>query len=80
MRGHYEPDDQAYVDAAEIAHWRTKDPIETAKTRLLERKEITPAEFEAMELRAREIVDRAAKFAAESPFPRPEELLTDVYA
>jgi TPP-dependent pyruvate/acetoin dehydrogenase alpha subunit len=80
MRGHYEPDDQAYVDAAEIAQWRTKDPIETAKTRLLERKELTPAEFEAMELRAREIVDRAAKFAAESPFPRPEELLTDVYA
>jgi TPP-dependent pyruvate/acetoin dehydrogenase alpha subunit len=80
MRGHYEPDDQAYVDAAEIAHWRTRDPIETAKTRLLDRNELTPAEFEAMELHAREVVDRAAKFAAESPFPRPEELLTDVYA
>ena len=47
-----------------------KGPIETAKTRLLERSEIAPAEFEAMELHAREIVDRAAKFAAESPFPR----------
>ena len=33
MRGHYEPDDQAYVDASEIAQWRTKDPIEAAKTK-----------------------------------------------
>ena len=62
MRGHYEPDDQAYVDAAEIAQWRTKDPIETAKTRLLESvARSRPAEFEAMELHAREIVDRAAE-------------------
>ena len=33
-----------------------------------------------MEIHAREIVDGAAKFAAESPFPAREELLTDVYA
>jgi pyruvate dehydrogenase E1 component alpha subunit len=80
MRGHYEPDDQAYVDPEELARWKTKDPIETIKTRLLERNELTPAEFEAMELRARETVDRAAKFAAESAFPGAEEVLTEVYA
>jgi pyruvate dehydrogenase E1 component alpha subunit len=27
LRGHFEPDDQAYVDAAELASWRARDPI-----------------------------------------------------
>ncbi len=80
MRGHFEPDDQAYVDPAELAEWRRKDPIDTLKKRLFERNEVTPAEVEAMQGRAHAAIETAAKFAAESPFPGPEELLTDVYA
>lgn len=32
LRGHYEPDDQSYVDPAELAHWRERDPITLLKT------------------------------------------------
>jgi pyruvate dehydrogenase E1 component alpha subunit len=27
LRGHFEPDDQSYVDAAELERWRQRDPI-----------------------------------------------------
>lgn len=80
QRGHFEPDDQSYVDPAELAEWRRKDPIETMKQRLLERGEITPADFEAVQAHVHAVIDAAARFAAESPFPDPAELLTDVYA
>jgi acetoin:2,6-dichlorophenolindophenol oxidoreductase subunit alpha len=36
LRGHFEPDDQAYVDAQELAHWRRatrSDPARTAACR-----------------------------------------------
>jgi pyruvate dehydrogenase E1 component alpha subunit len=80
MRGHFEPDKQEYVDPAELATWRRKDPIETMKTRLVERGQITLAEIEAMQGRVHVAIEAAAKFASESPFPAAEELLTDVYA
>lgn len=80
QRGHFEPDDQSYVDPTELAQWKAKDPIELSKKRLLERGVVTPADVEAMQVRAQQTVEQAVKFAAESPFPAAEELLTDVYA
>jgi pyruvate dehydrogenase E1 component alpha subunit len=79
-RGHFEPDDQSYVDPVELAEWRKKDPIDAMKKRLVERGEITVADVEAMQGRVNAAIDAAARFAAESPFPSPSELLTDVYA
>ena len=80
QRGHFEPDDQSYVDPVELGEWRKKDPIETMKKRLVDRGEMTPADIEAMQGKVRAIVDAAARFAADSPFPNPSELLTDLYA
>jgi pyruvate dehydrogenase E1 component alpha subunit len=80
LRGHFEPDDQSYVDPQELAHWRAKDPIATLRGRLLERGEIGSADIEDMERRVAAAIDRAVAFASESPFPRPAELMTDVYA
>jgi pyruvate dehydrogenase E1 component alpha subunit len=80
LRGHYEPDDQAYVDAAELAHWTSRDPIRLLEQRLLEEGAASPAELEQIAQRARARIDEAARFAADSPFPAPAALLTDVYA
>lgn len=80
LRGHYEPDDQSYVDPQELATWRTKDPIANTRQRLLDRTEITPADLAGMEERIAATVERAVAFAADSPFPAPAELVTDVYA
>lgn len=80
QRGHYEPDDQSYVDPAELAEWKTKDPILTARRRLIDRQAATDAQFEAIDQRVRARIAQATAFAHESPYPAPEEILTDVYA
>lgn len=79
-RGHVEPDDLAYVDAAELAHWRGRDPIELMKKRLLDSGVLSAADVEHMEARVRETLADALEFASQSPAPALKELTTDVYA
>ncbi|MFA6956690.1 MAG: thiamine pyrophosphate-dependent dehydrogenase E1 component subunit alpha [Thermoanaerobaculia bacterium] len=80
LRGHMEPDDQAYVDKNELASWKTKDPIGAYEAKLLDRGAVTRDELDAMRERATQTVERAAKFAAESPYPSFDQLTADVYA
>jgi acetoin:2,6-dichlorophenolindophenol oxidoreductase subunit alpha len=80
LRGHYEPDDQSYVDAQELAGWREKDPVVMTRARLLQNGTLTTEDIALMEERVTAEVERAAAFAAGSPFPTPSELTTDVYA
>jgi pyruvate dehydrogenase E1 component alpha subunit len=80
MKGHYEPDDQAYVDAAELAAWAARDPIERLKAALLQQGRLQAADAQAMEARARKAVEDALAYAQSSPFPDAAELTTDVYA
>lgn len=80
LRGHMEPDDQAYVDPAELASWKRRDPIAATEARVLEAEALTPRELEAMKARVRERIENAAAFAIGSPYPGIEELTTDVYA
>jgi acetoin:2,6-dichlorophenolindophenol oxidoreductase subunit alpha len=80
LRGHYEPDDQAYVDAQELAHWRTRDPIRTLRERLLEAGLIDAAGLAAMEARVRTRIAAALEFAQASAWPAAETLTDSVYA
>jgi len=80
LRGHMEPDDQAYVDPAELAHWKTRDPIATAEARLQADGSITREELALIRERATQRVEEAAAFALASPYPSLDQLTTDVYA
>jgi pyruvate dehydrogenase E1 component alpha subunit len=80
QRGHFEPDDQAYVDPAELASWKARDPIATYRRRLITEGVLTESEAEAAGRAAAAKVETAAQFAAGSPFPAPEEVATDVWA
>jgi len=80
LRGHFEPDDQAYVDADELATWRIRDPIMAQQQRLLARGEIVEADLSAMQRRVAEKIAHAVEFAVDSPYPALSELTTDVYA
>jgi acetoin:2,6-dichlorophenolindophenol oxidoreductase subunit alpha len=80
VRGHMEPDDQAYVDPAELASWKRRDPIAATEARVLEAEALTPRELEAMKGRVKERVENAVAFAVGSPYPSFDELTTDVYA
>ena len=80
LRGHFEPDDQAYVDRAELAAWQARDPIRTFEQRLLESGQLTRAALDTMHAGVQARIETAAAFAAASPYPAAAELLTDVYA
>ena len=79
-RGHFEGDSQSYRTARELEECKKKDPIPVFRKRLIEMGLLTEKEAEQIHREAVEEMDRAVKFAEESPFPGPEELLTDVYA
>jgi TPP-dependent pyruvate/acetoin dehydrogenase alpha subunit len=80
QRGHFEPDDQSYVDAAELAAWKARDPIALYAGRLRGEGVIAPGELSHMQERVASAVGAALAFAQASPWPAPSELTTDVYA
>jgi pyruvate dehydrogenase E1 component alpha subunit len=80
LRGHFEPDDQAYVDAAELARWQTRDPIERYRARLLAEGVASRAELAHLQQRVDTTIAAALRFAEHSPWPDAGELRTDVYA
>jgi pyruvate dehydrogenase E1 component alpha subunit len=80
LRGHMEPDDQAYVDKNELASWKRRDPIALIESRLLTSGIATQKEIDAIKERAAKRIEDAAAFAIESPYPSFDELTTDVYA
>jgi pyruvate dehydrogenase E1 component alpha subunit len=79
-RGHFEPDDQAYVDADELARWKARDPIALERDRLLDAGVLARGELAQIEQRVAATVQAALDFARQSPWPSPEQLTTDVYA
>jgi acetoin:2,6-dichlorophenolindophenol oxidoreductase subunit alpha len=80
LRGHMEPDDQAYVDKDELASWTRKDPIVALENRLLDRGEIGARELAEMKDRVARSVESATAFAKSSPYPSFDSMTTDVYA
>jgi pyruvate dehydrogenase E1 component alpha subunit len=80
LRGHFEPDDQAYVDPQELAAWRARDPIALQRRRLEQRLALSSSDLDAIDARVRGTIERAVAFADASPFPELSELVTDVYA
>lgn len=80
LRGHFEPDDQAYVDPAELAHWRARDPILNETTRLRAAGMLDDATLAAMQTRVAARIDAAVRFAQASAWPAPDALTRHVYA
>lgn len=80
LRGHFEPDDQAYVDPAELRHWQARDPILLLREWLLGRGLIDEAGLGAMEGRVRARIENATAFAQASAWPAAETLTDHAYA
>ena len=76
LRGHYEPDDQGYVDPEELAAWRLQDPIDRLQTKL----GLSAPEIRALHARASQRIDSAWETAVAAPYPNLAELTADVYA
>jgi pyruvate dehydrogenase E1 component alpha subunit len=78
--GHSMSDPGNYRTREEIAKYQERDPIVLFKNSLTDAKILTEKDFDEIEHEAVEAVERAVRFADESPLPSENELLTDVLA
>ena len=65
--------------ADEVAFWKSRDPIEILGAKLLDAGIFTAAELDALRAHEADLAQAAADFAVASPYPAPEEALTDVF-
>lgn len=79
-RGHFEPDDQGYVDAAEKAAWLARDPIAVYRERLAADGVLSAAQAAALADRVASRIAVAQAFAEASPYPAADALGSGVYA
>jgi pyruvate dehydrogenase E1 component alpha subunit len=80
QRGHFEPDDQAYVDPGELSDWLRRDPIRLYSERLLARGLIDSGGLAALQVRIDAGIAAALAYAQASAWPAPETLTEHVYA
>lgn len=78
--GHSMSDPGKYRTSDEIKKNQERDPIFLFKESLKEAKVFGDDDYAEIENRAKETVEKAVKFAEESPFPDEKELYTDVLA
>ena len=78
--GHSMSDPGKYRTTEEIKKYQERDPIVLFKDSLKEAKVFGDKDFEVIETEAKEVTEKALKFAEESPLPDESELFTDVFA
>jgi TPP-dependent pyruvate/acetoin dehydrogenase alpha subunit len=83
-RGHFEPDDQAYVDRVELSAWLARDPIALCRDRLMSEGALTASQDARLSDKVATRIHAARAFAEASPFPASfsatDDLVRDVYA
>jgi pyruvate dehydrogenase E1 component alpha subunit len=80
LRGHYEGDPAKYRELSELAEWKEKDPIARFTRKLKRKKAVSDKDIAVIESDARRLVEQAAQFALDSPWPAPDELVSQVTA
>jgi len=73
------PDPPAYRSIAEITSWRSRDPIKLFMARLQSSSELTNMDIESIRLEVEDELDSAVMFAEQSPTPKANALLEDIY-
>jgi len=79
FRGHFEGDPCAYRSEEEVMEWKGRDPIPRFEKKLLEMQVLTPAAVSEVRKTMEKSLVEAVRFAEESAFPEPGEILEDVY-
>nr|WP_304940849.1 thiamine pyrophosphate-dependent enzyme [Thermococcus sp. 2319x1] len=81
FRGHFEGDPQIYRSKEEVEWWKkNKDPIVLFEKTVLEKGLLTKEELDTIRERVKREIEESIKFAEESPWPKPEEVLEDVFS
>jgi 2-oxoisovalerate dehydrogenase E1 component len=72
--------DGGYRTVEEVEAWKQRDPILMLKNNLLAGGQVSPDEFDAIEAEIKAIVDDAAEFARNSPYPDPATAADHIYS
>jgi pyruvate dehydrogenase E1 component alpha subunit len=67
FRGHSMSDPGQYRTKEEVEEWKKRDPVSIARRRLVEEVQVPEDELKGLELKVREEIEDASKFAEESP-------------
>ena len=79
FRGHSMSDPQKYRTKEEVEQWKSRDPLEMCRDRILVNGIATEADLDIIDARVKETVEASVKFAKESAYPEPEAAFEDVY-
>jgi TPP-dependent pyruvate/acetoin dehydrogenase alpha subunit len=71
--------DAGYRTQEEIDSWKARDPIPAYRATLIERGVAAEDDLQEIEADIQSIVEHAAEFAANSPWPEPASAATHVY-
>lgn len=77
--GHSRNDSCGYRDKAEEKEWYEKDPVKRCRTFITENRLATIEEIVKIEKKVQQQIDDAVQYAKNSPDPKPEDALTNVY-
>ncbi len=78
--GHSRRDAKAYMDKMQMEQWMGRDPIDIFAKRLVEEKVLTQIELEQIEQEVDEEIEASVDYAQDSPLPKPEDALEDIFA
>ena len=78
-RGHSMSDPAKYRSKEELETYKSKDPIQIVYDEIIKKKVASDKELEEINKKVIENIKEAAEFALQSPFPKKEDLYTDVY-
>lgn len=78
-KGHSRFDPATYRSKEEVKEWLERDPLPRFKAKLLEMQALTEQGAKEIEEAVIADVEKAVKFATESPYPEPQEALEDLY-
>lgn len=80
IMGHSKSDAQVYRSRDEVDEWKARCPILRHRAFLLEQGLLTEDDLDAIDASAKQDIEDAYEYAVNSPEPRIEEVLDDVYA
>lgn len=80
VKGHFVGDPEHYRDRREVEAQQINCPLKRFRAKVRADKTMTKAELELIETAVYSDIQAAVKFAEESPWPKPEEALDDVFA
>ena len=80
MKGHAEHDAQEYVDPAELAEWKKRDPIDRYSAKLVADRAASADDLRRIDEEVAALAEEDLRQAESSPLPDPREALRNVYA